>query len=334
MLLLAYLFGVYPVNESTALAVTVPSSPAAALMGFDTSMLAGQVAPSSMRMYAQDFAAYLRFAGYSAELALQPATFARWRAELATATTKAPGTINRMLAGVKRVIAEASLQGYIPANLAAEFAQVGGVKVAALKDRQRKNARTRISPDDMRRLCMAPDGATLAGQMHRALLATLASSGLRVSEAVTLTTGQIEHGVDDEGRPGWSVLVMGKNETEPSRRPLSMEAQAAIARWLEARSAAGVEVATIFTGFTGRGSRGLRSEPIRPSSAWEIVQRYAAAVGLAHIKPHDFRRFVGTQLARKDLRLAQKALGHKRIETTAKHYVLDGLQLGQTDNLY
>lgn len=321
-------------NESTALTLTVTSSPAGALMGFDTSILAGQLAPSSMRMYAQDFAAYLRFAGYSAEVALQPATLARWRAELATATTKAPNTINRMLSGVKRLIKEAAEQGYISAQLAEDFAQVSGVKVAALKDRQRENARTKISPDDMRRLCMAPDAATLAGQMHRALLATLASSGLRVSEAVTLTTGQIEHGVDDEGRPGWSVLVMGKNEIEPSRRPLSVEAQAAIARWLEARAAAGVDVATIFTGFTGRGSRGLRSEPIRPSSAWEIVQRYAAAVGLSHIKPHDFRRFVGTQLARKNLRLAQKALGHKRMETTAKHYLLDGLQLGQTDSLY
>ena len=44
-------------NESTALTLTVTSSPAGALMGFDTSILAGQLAPSSMRMYAQDFAA-------------------------------------------------------------------------------------------------------------------------------------------------------------------------------------------------------------------------------------------------------------------------------------
>ena len=53
-----------------------------------------------------------------------------------------------------------------------------------------------------------------------------------------------------------------------------------------------------------------------------------------HIKPHDFRRFVGTQLAKSDIRKAQKALGHKRIDTTARHYVLDELEPGLTDNLY
>jgi integrase len=48
------------------------------------------------------------------------------------------------------------------------------------------------------------------------------------------------------------------------------------------------------------------------------VQRYANAVGLEHVTPHDFRRFVGTQLAKRDIRLAQNQLSHKRIETTAK----------------
>jgi len=69
-------------------------------------------------------------------------------------------------------------------------------------------------------------------------------------------------------------------------------------------------------------------------SAWEMVQRYARKVGLEHIKPHDFRRFVGTQLAKKDIRLAQKQLGHADISTTAKSYVLDGPRLGVTDDLF
>jgi hypothetical protein len=43
---------------------------------------------------------------------------------------------------------------------------------------------------------------------------------------------------------------------------------------------------------------------------------------------------VGTELAQRDIRLAQKALGHKRIETTARHYVLDELVGGLTDHLY
>jgi len=71
-----------------------------------------------------------------------------------------------------------------------------------------------------------------------------------------------------------------------------------------------------------------------PTAVWQAVQRYAAAAGLRHVKPHDFRRFVGTELARTNIRQAQKALGHTRIETTAKHYVLDELEVGLTDGLY
>ncbi|MCB0085597.1 MAG: tyrosine-type recombinase/integrase, partial [Caldilineaceae bacterium] len=69
------------------------------------------------------------------------------------------------------------------------------------------------------------------------------------------------------------------------------------------------------------------------SSAWKIVHRYARQLGLDHIKPHDFRRYVGTQLAATDIRLAQNQLGHKRIETTAQNYVLDSVKVGVTDDL-
>jgi hypothetical protein len=43
---------------------------------------------------------------------------------------------------------------------------------------------------------------------------------------------------------------------------------------------------------------------------------------------------VGTQLAKRDIRKAQKALGHKRIDTTVQQYVLDALEAGLTDDLY
>src|SRR5262245_9041985 len=48
------------------------------------------------------------------------------------------------------------------------------------------------SPMQMRLLCESPDCSTLVGWRDRALLATLASSGCRVSEVVTLTLGQLQ----------------------------------------------------------------------------------------------------------------------------------------------
>ena len=64
------------------------------------------------------------------------------------------------------------------------------------------------------------------------------------------------------------------------------------------------------------------------------MRRYALQCGLAQIKPHDFRRFVGTELAKRNLRQAQRALGHQRLETTVAHYVLDELEPGLTEELY
>lgn len=89
-----------------------------------------------------------------------------------------------------------------------------------------------------------------------------------------------------------------------------------------------------YTAFAGRGSRDPRTNHIHQVSAWELVKRYAGAVGLESVKPHDFRRFVGTNLAKTDARQAQKALGHKDINTTYKHYVLDELEVGLTDGLF
>ena len=43
---------------------------------------------------------------------------------------------------------------------------------------------------------------------------------------------------------------------------------------------------------------------------------------------------IKSEPARRDLRQAQRALGHKRLETTVAHYVLDELQPGLTDGLY
>ncbi len=129
------------------------------------------------------------------------------------------------------------------------------------------------------------------------------------------------------------VAIAGKNKVEPEPRALGKAARAAIADWLIARRAAGIESPYIFTGFGGRGDRDPSTQPIHRVNAWEMVQRYAKRVGLEHIKPHDFRRFLGTQLAKKDIRLAQKQLGHADISTTARAYVLDGVALCVTDDL-
>jgi integrase len=277
-----------------------------------------------MAMYKRDFTAYLRFAA-SADAAVESATLARWRTHLAQETDMSPNTINRMISAVKRLMREAAVQGYLPAATAASFDNVAGVKTAALKDRIKQNARVRIEPVAMRKMCETPNDQALLGLRDAALLATLASSGLRVSEVVGLRREQIV-----PKSSGYVVRVRGKNDVEEREAPLSREALEHIETWLSHRP---VRSSVIFTAFAGRGERAT-DRPMSAVSIWRVVRKYSVDAGVDNVKPHDFRRFVGTQLARSNLRMAQKALGHKRLETTARHYILDELEAGLTDNLY
>lgn len=189
----------------------------------------------------------------------------------------------------------------------------------------RPSTRRRISPEEMRRLCDAPPLNALKGWRDRALLHTLASSGLRASELVTLREEQVM-----EYSGNFFVSVLGKYQTFPRQACLSHEARAALEAWIARRPLASPY---LFTAFQGRSLRPL-AIPLSTRGLRFIVEAYARYAGLAHVSPHGFRRFVGTQLARTDIRMAQKALGHKSIETTARHYVLDDLEGGLTDGLY
>jgi integrase len=288
----------------------------------DTAILTGQLAPQSLAGYQHNVTAYLQFCG-DLGTALEAASLLRWRLHLAQETRLSPATINRRLAAVKRVVAEAAAHGRVDHGIAEAFRRVPGVVPEAMKDRLK--VPTRIIPAQMRILCDAPPRTTLQGGRDRALLHTLASSGCRVSELVTLTTGHIR-----SDRGSFFLELLGKNQIAPRLAPLSHEAYGAIEAWLARRP---VATAYVFTSVRGKGQHPT-PRPLDRSAAWRLVQRYAHQLGLTHVSPHDFRRFVGTQLAKRDIRQAQRALGHARIETTARHYVLDELEAGLTDSLY
>ena len=303
-------------------------APGAAPVLADVSILAGQLAPSSIARYRRDVAAYLAWCAPRGAPPTAAASLAQGRAALAADTAYSPNTINRMIAAVKRVVQEGAIQGVpgLDADTAHAFAAVGGVKVSALRERLRAHGRTRIAPADMRRVCDLPDPATPRGLRDRALLATLASSGVRISELCGLQVGNVYQ------RDGACfVSVLGKGQAVTREAPLSPEAHRAIGAWLTARP---VLSEYVFTGWAGRGAGRAVPSPLTPAGAWQIVTRYSRAAGLEHVKPHDFRRFVGTLLAARDIRQAQRALGHKRIDTTAQSYVLDELAPGLTDDLY
>lgn len=298
----------------------------------DPAIVESCVQTHSAHIYANNYARYTDFvqrhAGVDAD-EVNPDFFAAWRAELINNTVFSPATINGMLRSVRSILREAASLGLISKDVFRDFIFVRGVKERQLKHRKKANFRTRISPAQMRALCEAPDATSAVGARDRALLLTMASSGARVNEIVTLTCA---HVLGDER--GYGILVNGKTDVEWRRAPLSPEAWQAIAAWLQ-RRAAEYDVASewVFTAFAGRGQR-YAAHHISTTGAWKLVKKYAASCELADIKPHDFRRFMATQLVKRSPRQAQLALGHKSILTTYENYVLDEMEDGLTDDMF
>lgn len=295
------------------------------------SVLAGRCMPNTIKMYARDFDAYRLFAGAAW---LDPQSLEAWRDEMISASTKSPNTINRMLASIKSVIKRMARRKMLPADVALEFEQIENVSAAALRDRLKQNSKTQISAEQMRLICSKPNTATLAGKMHAALLHTLASSGLRIHEALKLKPGDIHPGQRRDGSQGFYLEVLGKGKSEKMEAQLSKEAKEAIDAWLIARQSAGIESEFVFTSFAGRGDSRVTSKQLTAPSAWLIIKRYAEAAGVANVKPHDFRRFVATEInSRHGLHTAKSLLRHSNVATTEK-YILSDTPLGLTDNLY
>jgi integrase/recombinase XerD len=244
-------------------------------------MLTGQLAASSIAMYKRDVQAYFDYAEKYHLQWLEAQSLVAWRDALALHSEVSPNTINRMIAAVKRIVREMAERKMIAREINLEFTQVRGVQMKALKSRLKPHSRTRISKDDMRRLCEAPDAETLVGLRDRALLATLASSGLRASEAATLTCEQIV-----KHSEGYTLLVCGKTDTSYRDAHLSVEAFEKITAWIAAR---GTESMYLFTLFPRRGAA-PSCDAMSEVAIWKTVQRYAKACDLEHIKPHDFRR--------------------------------------------
>jgi integrase len=327
--------------EHRALSIEERGQELARLFGFNHLILARRLNPDSLRVYCRDLYAYLQFAG-SVEEALVPATLARWMTHLSDEATVSPrtgrpyspNTINRMATAVRRIMREAGQQGYLDPESVKGFHAVEGASRKALKGRLRPHNRVRITREQMREIAdlAKTEADQLVGLRNWALLLTLSTSGLRVEPLRTLTKEQLVYRPHQQRHV---LAVRSKNETEPRDVPVSPEAYAAIQQWLAARP---VDSPYLFTRFDGRGDGGNARASCQPLSAFAVrtvVKRAAAAIGIAHVKPHDLRRFVGTVVAKlHGYKQAQHVLGHLDAATTLNNYVLEELEPGVTDHLF
>lgn len=318
-------------------------------LGFDHTIRTHRLSPASLVMTCRDFYAYLEYAR-TVEHACYPSTFQSWIKDLSLGKKAPEGsgitrdyaatTINRMAAAVRTLMKEAGRQGYLHPQVAKAFQEdVEMVKEEAHKHYQRPNNRVEIKSDAMLEMIELTEGDRRLALRNRALLLTLASTGLRVDSFRRLRLDQIVR----REKQDWAFRVMGKNEKKTRDVPMSDDAYAAIQTWVAARP---VRSPYIFTRFDGgnseHGNGRLSDQPLSSVSIWRIVKRYGAAVGLLDaqtqesiIKPHDFRRFVGTRVAKKHgPKQAQLQLGHKHIATTLDNYVLEEPDAGVVNDLF
>lgn len=168
---------------------------------------------------------------------------------------------------------------------------------------------------EMLTLIEAPPPDTLRGLRDRAMLSLMYAAGLRVSELVSLTLGDV-----DRARGIVSALGKGKK-----RRlvPLGEVALDHLAAYLAAREAEAAARAAALGASTTKVSQFLFPSPrggkLTRQAFWKIVGRTARGAGIrGHVHPHQLRHSFATHLLSggADLRSVQTLLGHANVATT------------------
>jgi integrase/recombinase XerC len=164
-----------------------------------------------------------------------------------------------------------------------------------------------LSSDELGRLLETPPGSQPMGLRDRAILETLYSAGLRVSEVVGLNDEDIDFAAG-------ILRVRGKGRKE-RLSPLGSYAQAAIRRWAKHRKLAPmVERSPRRPVFTNKFGKRLTTR-----SVGRLLEKYLKIAGLdRRTTPHTLRHSFATHLLDRgaDIRSVQELLGHKSLGTT------------------
>jgi site-specific recombinase XerD len=164
-----------------------------------------------------------------------------------------------------------------------------------------------ITRDELLRLLDAPDTSTVQGLRDKAILETLFSTGLRISELCSLSR-EIDLKSDE-------LSVRGKGE-KIRVVFISEEAKSAIKVYLSKRKDLND---ALFVQDTANNKAQKDANPISPRSIQRILKHYAIKAGISKkVTPHVIRHMFATDLLSNgaDLRSVQVLLGHANIATT------------------
>jgi len=171
--------------------------------------------------------------------------------------------------------------------------------------RQDKRLPKCLDLEQVAALLEAPDAGTLMGARDRAILETVYSAGLRISELVGLN-------LEDLDEFSEAIRIRGKGKKE-RLTPLGSKALEAIDVYLGKRRMA-FGAARRGPLFVNKHGGRLSDRSIRRS-----LDKYRMMAGIAgHVTPHTLRHSFATHMlnAGADLRSVQELLGHESLSTT------------------
>lgn len=172
---------------------------------------------------------------------------------------------------------------------------------------------TFLEADELERLLKSPEGDNLDALRDKAVLGTLFSTGMRVSELCSLDRDKI-----DTTRGELSIRGKGSKIRVVF---LSDEAKEDINKYLNKRS--DVDEALFIRIPRSKASGGFVKDSnlrLTPRSIQRIVEKYATKAGIVgkNVSPHTLRHSYATDLLRNgaDIRSVQSMLGHSSVTTT------------------
>lgn len=184
-----------------------------------------------------------------------------------------------------------------------------------------------LTPEEIEELLRIPDSRKVSGMRDRAILETLFSTGLRVSEISGLVRAQVNL---DRGE----FAVRGKG-ARVRLVFLSKSATRWIKNYLEKRS--DLSKYLFVRHNIGKKERGENLSPLTPRSIQRIVEKYAKVAGIVKkVTPHVFRHSFATDLLEggADLRSVQEMLGHSSVTTTQIYTHVTNKQLKEVHQAF
>lgn len=172
-----------------------------------------------------------------------------------------------------------------------------------------------LSVEDIDRLLANPDTNTLLGSRDRAMLETLYSTGIRVSELVSLNVEDVDLSTN-------SIRIRGKGKKHRVI-PISPGAVQAIIHFLDMRRndirSQNFDQEALFINKHG--------QRLSTRSVRRKLDKYLLEAGLdLSISPHTLRHSFATHMLQRgaDLRSVQEMLGHQSLSTTQIYTHLSG----------